>query len=100
MSIEVEAPGRCSARTGERIVVQVEETPTTGYQWMVATPPPGLEVDDTAFEPPASDAPGAAGRRVITVHATEPGTHRLSIERRRAWEPAAAETREVVVDAS
>ncbi|KQX64377.1 hypothetical protein ASD06_09325 [Angustibacter sp. Root456] len=82
------------------MVISLEETPTTGYQWEVADAPQGVEVDDTRFEPPKSQAPGAAGRRVITVRATAVGEHHLHVQRRRAWEPAAAETLEVVVNAS
>jgi inhibitor of cysteine peptidase len=100
MTIEIEAPGSCQAAVGERVVVRVEETPTTGYQWEVVDPPSAIEVEGSSFEPPSSGAPGASGRRTITLRATEAGTHRLRIERRRAWEPAAAETLEVVVDAS
>jgi predicted secreted protein len=66
----------------------------------VADAPQGVAVDDTRFEPPTSQAPGAAGRRVITVRATTAGEHHVRGLRRRAWEPAAAETLEVVVNAS
>ena len=37
---------------------------------------------------------------MITVRATAAGEHHLHVQRRRAWEPAAAETVEVVVNAS
>jgi predicted secreted protein len=82
------------------VVISLEETPTTGYQWEVADSPVAVAVDETRFEPPTSQAPGAAGRRVITVRATAAGEHHLLVQRRRAWEPAAAETVEVVVNAS
>jgi predicted secreted protein len=100
MSIQVQAPGACDADVDEPVVISLEETPTTGYQWEVVDPPADVEVDETRFDPPTSPAPGAAGRRVITVRATAPGAHRLRVQRRRAWEPAAAETLEVVVNAS
>ncbi len=99
MSVQLEAPGACDAGVGEPVVVHIEETPTTGYQWEVVDAPAAVSVDDNHFEPPTSEAPGAAGRRVITVHATEAGTHHVRLQRRRAWEPAAAEVVEVVVHA-
>ena len=100
MSVQLQAPGACAADVEEPVVISIEETPTTGYQWEVVDTPPEVTVDESRFEPPTSEAPGAAGRRVITVRATTPGEHRLRIQRRRAWEPAAAETLEVVVNAS
>ena len=100
MNVQLQAPGACDVDVDEPVVISIEETPTTGYQWEVASPPPAVTVDDTRFEPPTSEAPGAAGRRVITLRATEAGEHRVRLQRRRAWEPAAAETVEVVVNAS
>jgi predicted secreted protein len=100
MSIQVQAPGACDADVGEPVIINLDETPTTGYQWEVVDAPAGVTVEETRFEPPTSQAPGAAGRRTITVRATAPGQHHLHVQRRRAWEPAAAETVEVVVNAS
>ena len=100
MSVQVQAPGACDARVAETVDIVIEETPTTGYQWEMVDVPAEITVDGSRFEPPSSQAPGAAGRRVITVHATAAGDHRLHVQRRRAWEPAAAETVEVVVNAS
>ena len=100
MSVELQAPGTCDAAVDEPVVITLDETPTTGYQWEVVDAPADVAVDGTRFEPPTSQAPGASGRRVITLHATAAGEHRLRVQRRRAWEPAAAETVEVVVNAS
>lgn len=100
MSVQVQAPGACDAHVDEPVVISLEETPTTGYQWELVDAPAAVTVDQTRFDPPTSQAPGAAGRRVITVHATSAGEHHLRVQRRRAWEPAAAETVEVVVNAS
>jgi inhibitor of cysteine peptidase len=86
---------------GEQVTVRLDETPTTGYQWEVVDVPSGLAVETSSFEPPPpSAAPGAGGQRVVTLTAVEPGHHRLRLQRRRAWEPPAAETLEIVVHVS
>jgi hypothetical protein len=46
---------------------------------------------------PGSTAAGASGQRHIVAVAHEPGTFLLRLALRRAWEPAAAETRDIVV---
>ena len=100
MAMEVTRPGTYEARVGETVTVRLDETPTTGYQWEVVGEPAGLCVEANTFEPPSSAAAGARGQRVVTLTAAEPGSHRLRMERRRAWEPAAAETCEIVVHVS
>jgi predicted secreted protein len=100
MAVHLDAPGSTDAAVGEQVVIHLHETPTTGYQWVVVEPHDGLDVDGSTFEPPTSAAPGAGGRRVVTVHATQAGTHRLRLEQRRSWEAAATDTCEVVVTAS
>jgi len=100
MALEITGPGVYEAGVGQQVTVRLDETPTTGYQWEVVDAPAGLEVETSAFEPPTSAAPGANGQRVVTLTAAEPGHHRVRLERRRAWEPAAAETCEIVVHVS
>lgn len=100
MAVQVHGPGSCEAAVGEQVEVVLDETPTTGYQWEVVGEHEGLTVESSTFEPPSSQAPGAHGRRVVTLRAAEPGAHRLALQRRRAWEPAAAESCEVVVNVS
>ena len=100
MAVDLEGPGSVAAAVGEPVTIHLAETPTTGYQWEVVEPHDGLAVDDSSFLPPASAAPGAGGRRSVTVHALQPGTHRLLLQQRRSWEPIAAQTCEVAVTAS
>ncbi|GAB3598338.1 hypothetical protein GCM10027446_28270 [Angustibacter peucedani] len=100
MSVEIEGAGAVEAGVGEDVVVRLDENGTTGYQWQPAEPPAGVEVVASEFLPPSNDAAGAGGQRVITLRASEPGEHHVTLERRRAWEPAAAETAEVVLTVS
>ncbi len=100
MAVHIEGPGSAQAQVGESVVVRLAETPTTGYQWEVVDPPDALTVASSEFVPPTSQAAGAGGRRVITLTPTAKGEHHLTLARRRAWEPAAAETCEIVVTVS
>jgi predicted secreted protein len=100
MSAEIHGAGTARASVGEHVVVRLDEVGTTGYQWQPAAVPDGLELVSSEFQPPTSAAPGAGGQRIITLRATKSGEHHLTVERRRAWEPAAAETAEVVVTVS
>lgn len=87
MIIELAGPGEAQAKVGDQIRVRLAD-PTTGHQWEVIDRPDGLTLDSSEFE---AGAPGG-GDRVLVFTATAPGHHQLTLQRRRAWEPAAAET--------
>jgi predicted secreted protein len=76
---------------GNTLEVVLPQNAATGYRWEM-TPSPGLAIVDDRLEPPSSDRPGAAGRRVFILRVDEPGV--LSARLRRAWEEpeAAAQT--------
>ena len=72
---------------GEKLVVELEEHGTTGYEWhATAEPAEVVAVTSSEFVPPASSAAGAAGRRRIVVTGSRPGTAELELELRRPWE--------------
>jgi predicted secreted protein len=57
----------------ERVVLELPEIATAGYQWRIAQLPDVLEVIDDDFSPPDSAAPGAGGRRRIVFAARGAG---------------------------
>jgi inhibitor of cysteine peptidase len=74
-------------KTGDSLVVRLDENPTTGYRWAVEQ---GI---DDIFNPPGSqfdknpDAKtGAGGTRVFTFQALKPGKTSLKIKHWRAWQ--------------
>ena len=79
------------ARPGDRLVVALEENPTTGYGWELEPGRLGmLEEPDTTFEPHGTGAAGSGGRRTFTFRLTSAGSARPSLVLRRPWEPADA----------
>ncbi|WP_433207210.1 protease inhibitor I42 family protein [Dactylosporangium sp. CS-047395] len=80
-----------SIAQGDRVVVRVGETPTTGYRWQFDLPGDLLSVDADEYRPGGA-APGAAGERVVALHATRPGHGTLTLRLARAWEGEPART--------
>jgi len=72
---------------GDRLVLQLEENPTTGYRW-------GLEpldqevvaVEHVEYAPARGGAVGGGGQRTWTVVARKPGTATLQLKLWRPWE--------------
>jgi inhibitor of cysteine peptidase len=71
---------------GDRIVIRVPETPSTGYQWAPETIPDALELISSEFEPPTQLRPGAAGERTIHLSATKPGRGETIFRLVRGWQ--------------
>ena len=82
------------AAVGE-VEVPLEESPTTGYRWSLTEHPPEVVPVDAAFVPAGPPTPGGRGTRVFRFRVQAAGTFTLRFERRRAWEAAAIEAREV-----
>jgi predicted secreted protein len=72
------------AKARSIITVRLEENPTTGYRWNVATAG-GLELLGDSFEK-GGEAIGAAGTRIFQFRTPESGSHKLSIQNWRDWE--------------
>jgi inhibitor of cysteine peptidase len=74
-------------KTGDSLVVRLDENPTTGYRWAVERGseeilnPPGSE-----FVQNPDAKTGAGGTRVFTFQASKPGKTSLKIKHWRAWQ--------------
>ncbi len=85
---ESDSGGRGAARTGDDIVVELPENPSTGYRWQPAVDPEALEVTGDSYHA-STGRVGAPGVRRLTFRVRSAGPARLRIEKRRSWEPAA-----------
>ena len=73
---------------GTRFAVQLEENPTTGFQWN-ATVSPGLEIQSSEYQmnKAAEGMVGVGGIRTWVIVAKDLGTQTFSGTYRRSWEP-------------
>jgi predicted secreted protein len=96
--IEVQPTDRLvKAGPGDRIVVRLPETATTGYQWAVEEVEGPLEVELTELVPPNDARPGAGGERLIVLRGRGTGAARVIFAQRRPWESEPIERRELAV---
>jgi inhibitor of cysteine peptidase len=73
---------------GDVIAIRVAETPTTGYRWVLADPPPSILVLENRYEPPSPATPGAPGVRLLRLRAQRPGMAVVRLTKRRPWAEA------------
>ncbi|MGA9994437.1 MAG: protease inhibitor I42 family protein [Pyrinomonadaceae bacterium] len=74
------------ARPGDRIVIHLEENPTTGYRWTAEqTDDATVELQDSDYTP-AGTGIGGGGERVMTFEAKAAGTANLRLKMWRQWE--------------
>jgi predicted secreted protein/putative hemolysin len=73
---------------GTKFAVQLEENPTTGFQWNV-TLTKGLELlsDEFQTRPHAEGMVGVGGTRTWIILAKDTGVQKFSAIYRRSWEP-------------
>ena len=71
---------------GERIGVELDENPTTGYRWQPVVDADSLRVTDDGFTP-AGDAVGASGTHRFVVTALREGATELRLRKLRSWVP-------------
>jgi inhibitor of cysteine peptidase len=88
-----ESGTRIEADVGDRIVVELPENASTGYQWAVVELPEHLELQRDRLDTPRSRAPGAATTHVFLLRALAPGSGLVVLELARAWETTAPEQR-------
>jgi inhibitor of cysteine peptidase len=74
-----------NARTGDQIVVRLEESPTTGYRWAVDHIGDILALQSADFSSAGSGV-GGGGERTFTFTAQRPGSTSLSLKLWRDWE--------------
>lgn len=75
---------------GTPLVVQLDESPTTGYAWSLVTAQEALPLTADGFEPAAPGSVGGGGLRCLHFNVRRPGDHRLELALMRPWEGAAA----------
>lgn len=84
---EADHDGTVALGTGDALVLALPENPTTGYRWQLSLSPGGsLALTGDRFAPAGGGAPGAGGRRVFTLSASQPGRVALRAVLTRAWE--------------
>lgn len=76
-----------AAQPGDRILVRLDETPGTGYRWVVdEITPQVLTLESSDFLHPAAGGVGGGGERIFTVRVAQPGEARLQLKLWRDWE--------------
>ncbi len=85
------------AAVGDSLVIALPENGTTGYQWTVSATGDAVVVDTDELAPPESAAPGAAGRRLVTLRAAQAGNAVVTMRLERPWETLAAKQRRLAV---
>lgn len=71
----------------ERVVIRLEENPTTGYRWAIdEIAGDALELEGDSFELPEDSGLGGGGRRTFRFRAVSPGTSRIQLKYWRSWE--------------
>jgi inhibitor of cysteine peptidase len=72
---------------GEKLVLRLNENPTTGFRWAVDTGDNEIiELNGTNYIPAPTSAVGGVGQRVFVFKAKKSGSVRLLLKLRREWE--------------
>ena len=75
---------------GAQLVVQLDESPTSGYTWAPVRANDALALIGDDFAAAAPGRVGGGGRRRLHFDVLQPGEHRLELALMRPWEGAAA----------
>ena len=75
---------------GSQLVVQLDESPTTGYAWAPAEACDALPLAGDDFTSAAPGRVGGGGQRRLQFDVRQPGEHRLDLVLMRPWEGADA----------
>ena len=70
----------------EKLDVDLDENPTTGYSWQTVSIPSLLELKDSDYVPDAPQRCGSGGRKTFHFVVARPGSGTLRMEYRRPWE--------------
>jgi predicted secreted protein len=81
-----------SLDVGDRLDVELEANPTTGYSWELGPLPEGLELVSSEFEEPGGSLVGAPGMQLFVFDAVGAGSGILRFEYVRVFDdPVVAE---------
>lgn len=82
---------RVALRVDDALTVRLEESPTTGYRWTLATTDnKALELAADTFTPASGAGVGGGGVRTFRFLAKKQGNARLQFKLAREWQPSAA----------
>jgi inhibitor of cysteine peptidase len=76
-----------AAAVGDRVRVQLDENPTTGYRWQPLAQSSVLDLVSDEFVPAGDGGIGAGGTRTLEYEAIAAGRGSLKLGLTRAWEP-------------
>jgi inhibitor of cysteine peptidase len=89
---------RVPVRVGDRVVVRLPETPSTGYRWELDVPDESpVELVDSSWNAVDDPGVGAGGDRRLVLTIRRAGSAELNFALRRAWQPASAADERVVI---
>lgn len=73
---------------GDRIVIRIDENPTTGYQWEITSINQQIvELVESDYVIAPGGGIGGGGTRIFRFKAISPGTTSIQLKLCRAWEP-------------
>jgi inhibitor of cysteine peptidase len=77
-----------TVKPGNVITVQLQENPTTGYQWNLTTTP-GLHITSDTYAPSDTTGKlvGSGGTRIWDLAATETGEQKINAVYMQSWMP-------------
>jgi len=81
--------GVVTARVGDSVVLKLEENPTTGFRWEIASVDSQVLALTQDEVQPASLGIGGGGLRVFHFMTKKPGTAELELRLVRSWESGA-----------
>ena len=81
------------ARIGDRIVVRLEENPTTGFLWSVLGDLEGCSASESHYRPFSSESIGGGGIRELAFTVDRAGSLPLHLAMRQPWESEATPAR-------
>ena len=79
-----------AAAVGSQLVLQLDESPTTGYTWAPVEASDALPLTGDSFTAAGPGSVGGGGQRRLHFDVLQPGEHRLELALMRPWEGAAA----------
>ena len=91
---EADAGVTRALKVDQEVLLNLEETPSTGYRWFLeAEPSAAVENLGIQWNTPDAGGVGAAGRRVFHLRVLTPGEIQLRLKLWRQWQGDASVTR-------
>jgi predicted secreted protein len=71
----------------DEVVIELQESPSTGYRWAIETSGDAVREIESTFIPSSEAGIGGGGQRLIRLVAAHQGIAEVRAVLRRAWEP-------------